>query len=191
MSASCAAPASMRKFKPIPGTEFDLKADLVLLAMGFVSPVHEGLLEQARRRARPARQCRGQHAGLQDLGREGVRRRRHAPRPVAGGLGDPRGPADGARHRQAPDGRDDPAALNPRLSAASDDRRAAPASARAARLRRRSGRARRRSRPARAPRRPSRAGRCRRAASCAVSGRTGPASGLTCRAPAQGRCVES
>ncbi|RDJ21747.1 glutamate synthase subunit beta [Bosea caraganae] len=30
--------------KPIEGTEFDLKADLVLLAMGFVSPVHEGLL---------------------------------------------------------------------------------------------------------------------------------------------------
>ena len=30
------------KFKPIPGTEFDLKADLVLLAMGFVRPVHEG-----------------------------------------------------------------------------------------------------------------------------------------------------
>ena len=33
-------------FKPIPGTEFDLKADLVLLAMGFVSPVHEGMLEE-------------------------------------------------------------------------------------------------------------------------------------------------
>jgi glutamate synthase (NADPH/NADH) small chain len=32
------------QFKPIEGTEFDLKADLVLLAMGFVSPVHEGLL---------------------------------------------------------------------------------------------------------------------------------------------------
>ncbi|RME97381.1 MAG: glutamate synthase subunit beta, partial [Alphaproteobacteria bacterium] len=31
--------------KPIKGTEFDLKADLVLLAMGFVHPVHEGLLE--------------------------------------------------------------------------------------------------------------------------------------------------
>lgn len=31
-------------FKPIAGTEFDLKADLVLLAMGFVSPVHDGLL---------------------------------------------------------------------------------------------------------------------------------------------------
>jgi glutamate synthase (NADPH/NADH) small chain len=33
------------KFKPIPGTEFDLKADLVLLAMGFVHPVHEGLIK--------------------------------------------------------------------------------------------------------------------------------------------------
>jgi glutamate synthase (NADPH/NADH) small chain len=34
------------KFKPIAGTEFDLDADLVLLAMGFVHPVHEGLLKQ-------------------------------------------------------------------------------------------------------------------------------------------------
>jgi len=33
------------KFKEIPGSAFELKADLVLLAMGFVSPVHEGLLE--------------------------------------------------------------------------------------------------------------------------------------------------
>jgi glutamate synthase (NADPH/NADH) small chain len=33
------------KFKPIPGTEFELAADLVLLAMGFVHPVHEGLLK--------------------------------------------------------------------------------------------------------------------------------------------------
>jgi glutamate synthase (NADPH) small chain len=33
------------KFKPIPGTEFSLKADLVLLAMGFVHPVHEGLVK--------------------------------------------------------------------------------------------------------------------------------------------------
>jgi glutamate synthase (NADPH/NADH) small chain len=32
-------------FKPIPGTEFDLKADLVLLAMGFVHPVHEGMIK--------------------------------------------------------------------------------------------------------------------------------------------------
>ena len=33
------------KFKPIAGTEFDLRADLILLAMGFVHPVHEGMIE--------------------------------------------------------------------------------------------------------------------------------------------------
>jgi len=33
------------KFQPIPGTEFELKAELVLLAMGFVHPVHDGLLK--------------------------------------------------------------------------------------------------------------------------------------------------
>jgi glutamate synthase (NADPH/NADH) small chain len=33
------------KMKPVPGSEFTLKADLVLLAMGFVHPVHEGLLQ--------------------------------------------------------------------------------------------------------------------------------------------------
>ncbi len=32
-------------FKPIAGTEFDLRADLILLAMGFVHPVHEGMIE--------------------------------------------------------------------------------------------------------------------------------------------------
>jgi glutamate synthase (NADPH) small chain len=32
-------------FKPVPGTEFELKADLVLLAMGFVHPVHEGMVK--------------------------------------------------------------------------------------------------------------------------------------------------
>ena len=30
----------------VVGSEFELEADLVLLAMGFVSPVHEGLIEQ-------------------------------------------------------------------------------------------------------------------------------------------------
>jgi len=33
------------KFKPIAGTEFDIKADLVLLAMGFVHPLHEGMVK--------------------------------------------------------------------------------------------------------------------------------------------------
>ena len=34
------------KFEPIPGTEFTLDADLVLLAMGFLGPVSSGLIEQ-------------------------------------------------------------------------------------------------------------------------------------------------
>jgi glutamate synthase (NADPH/NADH) small chain len=33
------------KMKAIPGTEFELPADLVLLAMGFVHPVHEGMIQ--------------------------------------------------------------------------------------------------------------------------------------------------
>jgi glutamate synthase (NADPH/NADH) small chain len=33
------------KFKPLAGTEFEIEAGLVLLAMGFVHPVHEGLLK--------------------------------------------------------------------------------------------------------------------------------------------------
>jgi glutamate synthase (NADPH) small chain len=36
------------KFKPSAGTEFELKADLVLLAMGFVHPVHEGMIESLK-----------------------------------------------------------------------------------------------------------------------------------------------
>ncbi len=32
-------------FKPVPGSEFEFDAQLVLLAMGFVHPVHEGLLK--------------------------------------------------------------------------------------------------------------------------------------------------
>ncbi|HVV60454.1 MAG TPA: glutamate synthase subunit beta [Pseudolabrys sp.] len=33
------------KFKPVAGTEFEIEAELVLLAMGFVHPVHEGMLK--------------------------------------------------------------------------------------------------------------------------------------------------
>lgn len=33
--------------QPIEGTEFELKADLVLLAMGFLGPVQEGMIQQA------------------------------------------------------------------------------------------------------------------------------------------------
>jgi glutamate synthase (NADPH/NADH) small chain len=33
------------KFQPVPGSEFEIEADLVLLAMGFVHPLHEGMLK--------------------------------------------------------------------------------------------------------------------------------------------------
>jgi glutamate synthase (NADPH) small chain len=33
------------EFQPVPGSEFALEADLVLLAMGFVHPVHEGMIK--------------------------------------------------------------------------------------------------------------------------------------------------
>jgi glutamate synthase (NADPH/NADH) small chain len=36
------------KFAPIPGSEFTQPADLVLLAMGFVHPVYDGLLDQLK-----------------------------------------------------------------------------------------------------------------------------------------------
>ena len=34
------------KMREVPGSEFELKADLILLAMGFVHPVHEGMLKE-------------------------------------------------------------------------------------------------------------------------------------------------
>ena len=34
------------KFEPLPGTEFVLEADLVLLALGFTGPVKQGMIEQ-------------------------------------------------------------------------------------------------------------------------------------------------
>jgi glutamate synthase (NADPH/NADH) small chain len=33
------------RMQPVPGTEFELKADLVLLAMGFVGPVQDGMIK--------------------------------------------------------------------------------------------------------------------------------------------------
>jgi glutamate synthase (NADPH/NADH) small chain len=34
------------KFDPIPGTEFTMDADLILIAMGFLGPVRNGMIEQ-------------------------------------------------------------------------------------------------------------------------------------------------
>jgi len=42
----CAGPDGRMAMREIPGTEFHIKADLVLLAMGFVDPVHKGVVEE-------------------------------------------------------------------------------------------------------------------------------------------------
>ena len=89
-----------------------MKADLVLLAMGFVHPVHEGMIKSLGLELDPRGNVKADTRGLPELEPEGVRRRRHAARPVAGGVGDPRRPPGRARGRQVPDGIDDAAALS-------------------------------------------------------------------------------
>ena len=71
-----------------------MDADLVLLAMGFTGPVRNGMIEQlgveldARGNVATDENYMTSRAGR-------LRRRRHAPRPVAGGVG----------HRRRPQGR--------------------------------------------------------------------------------------
>ena len=76
--------------KPIAGSEFHLKADLVLLAMGFVSPVREGMLSELGVELDARGNVAADVEALRLEPRQGVRLRRHAARPVAGRLGDPR-----------------------------------------------------------------------------------------------------
>ena len=82
--------------KEIPGSEFELDCDLVLLALGFLGPESETDRRAARRASstsaatsRPDRDYKTSVPGR-------VRLRRRAPRPVAGGVGDLGGPR-GAR----------------------------------------------------------------------------------------------
>ena len=50
------------KLKAIPGSEFEIEAELVLLAMGFVHPVHEGMIKELN----PALDQRGNVAASTD-----------------------------------------------------------------------------------------------------------------------------
>ena len=89
----------------VPGSEFEMQADLVLLAMGFVSPVQKvldafGVEKDARGNAK----ARPKAGLLSDQHGQGIRRGRHAPRPIAGGVGDPRRPPVRACGRRVPDG---------------------------------------------------------------------------------------
>ena len=77
--------------REIPDTEFEMKADLVLLAMGFISPMHSGLLSEVD----VAKDGRGNVQADTDSYRKSVPKvfaaERHAARPVARRVGDPRG----------------------------------------------------------------------------------------------------
>ena len=110
------------KFEKVEGTDFELDADLVLLAMGFVGPEKPGLLDRPRRRADRPRQ-RGPGRRLPDVGAGRVRGRRHGPRPVADRVGDRRGSGRRRRRGPLPDGSDRAAGAD------QADRRAAAMSA--------------------------------------------------------------
>ena len=99
----------------VAGTEKVMPAELVLLAMGFASPLSQPARVVRRRcatRAATPRPASTSRRRLRDQRRQGVRRRRRAARPVAGRLGDPRRPPGGARDRPGADGLHDAAALN-------------------------------------------------------------------------------
>ena len=87
------------KFEEVAGTEREIPADLVLLAMGFTGPERGPLLEGLGRRARRARQ-RGAFGRLGDHRARRLCLRRRRPRPVADRLGHRRGP--GLRGRRRP-----------------------------------------------------------------------------------------
>ncbi len=90
--------------REIPDTEFEMKADLVLLAMGFVGPVHAGLISELDVAKDARGNVAGRHRDVSHVSAEGVRGRRHAARPVARRLGDPRRPPVRARGGRVPDG---------------------------------------------------------------------------------------
>ena len=92
------------RFSPreLPGTEKTWPADLVLLALGFLGPERGGLLDElgvkldARGNVEAGARQADERAGR-------LRRRRHAPRPVARGVGDRRGPPGRRERRPLPE----------------------------------------------------------------------------------------
>jgi glutamate synthase (NADPH/NADH) small chain len=64
--------SGMMKMIEVPGTEFELKADLVLLAMGFTGPVREGMLEELAVAHDPRGNVRADTEDYRTVGREGL-----------------------------------------------------------------------------------------------------------------------
>jgi hypothetical protein len=93
------------RMSEVAGSEFEIRADYVFLAMGFVSPVGGVLDASASTRTIVAMPAPTPKAAILRHQRGWrVCCRRHAPRPVAGGLGDPRRPPVRAQRRPVSDG---------------------------------------------------------------------------------------
>jgi hypothetical protein len=100
------------KFKPLAGTEFDIDAELVLLAMGFVHPVHERLLKtigvELDQRGNVKANLSDYQTSLPKVFSAGDMRRGQSLV-----VGHPRGPPLRAIDRPVPDGLDGFAAVGP------------------------------------------------------------------------------
>ena len=94
--------------RPVPGSEFILPTDLVLLAMGFTGPERPGMLADFGVRLTEARERLAERA-VDDQRARGVHLRGHAARPVADRVGDRGGTLGGARRGRLPDGELEPA----------------------------------------------------------------------------------
>ena len=88
----------------VPGSEFAVDADLVLLAMGFLGPVKNGLLEDFGVELDERGNVKADK-NKNDQRSWGFHRRRYDARTVAGGLGHPRRPRRGAGCPQLFNGR--------------------------------------------------------------------------------------
>ena len=86
--------------EPVPGTEFELPADLVLIAIGFSHPEHAGAVEQLGLEL--DRRGQRQGADVRELPSGRVRGRRRADRAVARGQRDRRGTPLRAGRRPPP-----------------------------------------------------------------------------------------
>ena len=99
-------------FTKIEGTEQEIPADFVFLALGFVGPEHGSWLDALERRLRPPRQRRSRRS-LHELAARHLRRRRHGPRAEPHRVGHRRRARVRRRRRRVPDGRDPAAVAGP------------------------------------------------------------------------------
>ena len=105
------------QFEKVEGTDFELPCELVLLAMGFLGPQREGLLEQLGVEL-DARGNVARDADVHDQRARRVRVRRHGPGPEPHRVGDRRGPLVRGRGRHLADGGDAPPRADRALHAA-------------------------------------------------------------------------